>query len=210
MFLFMSFSAKIQLRYFIIILVVIAVSVPIAWKYLMADYQKQRILCQLAPESDPLGFGYQQNQGKISIGSGGLWGQGLFKGPRVAHRNVVPVQESDFILSVAGEELGFIGCSLIMVLLLALLFRTLYIAYIAGETLGSYICFGFFAMILSQTIFNLGMCLSILPVIGVTLPFFSAGGSSAACLYLGIGLVQSIFLRKDDTSSENHISDVIR
>lgn len=200
MFLFMSFAAGIQLRYFIATFVLLIFSIPILWKYVLAEYQKQRLISQLNPESDPLGMGFQQMQGKLSIASGRIFGQGYFNGPRVGFgkKGVVPVQQSDFIFSVAGEELGFIGCILVIALLLFLLLRTFRIAYKSSDNLGCYICFGFIGMVASQAIFNLGMCLSILPVMGVTLPFFSAGGSSAACLYLGLGLVQSVYMQKDD------------
>lgn len=192
---FMTFIAGVQIRYFLWALVLGVLMLPIAWKYVLADYQKQRIMNQLNPESDPLNMGYQQIQGKLSIASGGLSGYGLSNGPRVAN-GAVPIQESDFIFSVVGEELGFIGCIALLLLLLFLLFRISIIAMKACDKLGVIMCFGFFGLILSQTVFNLGMCLSLLPVMGVTLPFFSAGGSSAACLYLGIGLVQSVFINK--------------
>lgn len=198
MFLAMSFAAGVQLRYFAAVFGLFLVAAPLAWKYVLADYQKNRLLIFMNPESDPLGNGLQQIQGKISIGSGGVWGQGLFEGPRVARHNV-PIQHSDFIFSVAGEELGFVGASLIIFLLLALLIITLYCARKSSDPLGTYICFGFFGMIASQAIFNIGMCLSLLPVMGVTLPFFSAGGSSTACLYLGFGLVQSVYMYKHDS-----------
>lgn len=198
MFIFMSFIAGVQLRYFAMLFTAIIVLLPFAWKYVLADYQKNRLISQFNPQSDPLGAGFQQIQGKISIGSGGVFGQGLFNGPRVG-RDIVPIQESDFIFSVAGEELGFLGCVLIILLLLALLLRTVFVARVSCDDLGKLICFGFFGMIASQMIFNLGMCLSLLPVMGVTLPFFSAGGSSAACLYLGLGLVQNVFVNHYDT-----------
>lgn len=194
----MSFMAGLPLRYFGALIVLGAIFMPIAWNFVLADYQKKRIITQMNPEGDPLNMGYQQIQGKLSIGSGGLFGTGLFKGPRVAN-NVVPIQESDFIFSVAGEELGFVGCVLIILLLLLLIFRIGFIARKCNDTIGSFICFGFIGLILSQTIFNLGMCLSLLPVMGVTLPFFSVGGSSAACLYLGIGILQNIYLSRNQT-----------
>lgn len=194
----MSFMAGLPLRYFGALVVLGAIFMPIAWNFVLADYQKKRIITQMNPEGDPLNMGYQQIQGKLSIGSGGLFGTGLFKGPRVAN-NVVPIQESDFIFSVAGEELGFVGCVLIILLLLLLIFRIGFIARKCNDTIGSFICFGFIGLILSQTIFNLGMCLSLLPVMGVTLPFFSVGGSSAACLYLGIGILQNIYLSRNQT-----------
>ena len=195
MFLAMSFAAGVQLRYFIGLIGAGLIAAPLAWQFVLEDYQKRRIINMMNPEADPLGDGLQQLQGKISIGSGRLWGQGLFQGPRVEN-NRVPLQHSDFIFSVAGEELGFIGCMLIIVLLFLLLLRLLYIARRSADDIGTYLCFGFFALIASQAIFNIGMCLSLLPVIGVTLPFFSAGGSSAACLYLGFGLVENVYMHR--------------
>lgn len=117
---------------------------PHLWNYVFAEYQKQRIINQINPEADPLNTGFQQIQGKISIGSGKIFGQGLFNGPRVGS-NSVPIQESDFIFSVAGEELGFIGCTLIILLLCLMLFRTLKTASMSSDCLGTYICFGFLA-----------------------------------------------------------------
>ena len=198
MFITMSLAAGVQLRYFAMLMGVILVALPIAWRYFMPEYQKQRIYALFNLDSDPdlrLNEGYQQWQGRISIGSGGFRGQGLFQGNRVAS-NVVSFQHSDYIFSVAGEELGFIGCSLIVVLLLLFMLKILHVAASARDELGRYVCYGFFGWIALQSIVNIGMCLTILPVMGVTLPFFSAGGSSAACLYLGFGLVQSDHMRR--------------
>lgn len=196
----MSFMAGLQLRYFLSIGAIGALLAPIAWNFVLADYQKKRILTQMNPEGDPLNMGYQQIQGKLSIGSGGIFGTGLFNGPRVAN-NAVPIQESDFIFSVAGEELGFIGCTIIILLLLLLILRIGFIAMKSNNLNGMLICFGFIGLIASQTFFNLGMCLSLLPVMGVTLPFFSVGGSSAACLYLGVGILQNIYLNRNQTKN---------
>ncbi len=201
----MTFMAGLPIKYFVFSLVLFVLSLPIMWNFVLADYQKKRILTQTNPEADPLNMGYQQIQGKLSIGSGGIFGYGLFKGPRVAN-GVVPVQESDFIFSAAGEELGFIGCLAILVLILILVFRIGFIARICGDDIGSFICFGMMGLIISQTIFNIGMCLSLLPVMGVTLPFFSVGGSSAACLYLGIGIVESVYLNRECTKKISDIS----
>lgn len=195
------FMAGLKLRYFAILGALGALMAPVFWHFVLADYQKKRLITQLNPEADPLNMGYQQIQGKLSIGSGGVFGTGLFNGPRVAN-NVVPIQESDFIFSVSGEELGFLGCAFIIVLLLCMIFRIGFISQRAGNKVGSMICFGFIGLILSQTVFNLGMCLSLLPVMGVTLPFFSVGGSSAACLYLGMGIIQSIYLTRDETKKK--------
>jgi rod shape determining protein RodA len=198
MFLAMSFGAGVQLRYFAAVFSGIAVAFPLAWKYMLKDYQKSRLTSFLHPENNPLGDGYQQYRGMISIGSGQFWGRGLFNSPRVKN-GIVPVQQSDFIFSVAGDQLGFIGCTLIILLLLLLLLRTLRTARKSPDCLGSCICFGFFGMIAAQALFNLGMCLNLLPVMGVTLPFFSAGGSSAACLYLGFGLVLNVYMHRMNT-----------
>ncbi len=198
MFLAMSFGAGVQLRYFVIFFAGLAVAFPLAWKYVLKDYQKSRLTIFRNPGSDPLDKGLHQVQGQLSIGSGQFWGRGLFNSPRVKS-GVVPVQQSDFIFSVAGDQLGFIGCTLIILLLLLLLFKTLRIARKSPDCLGSCICFGFFGMIAAQTLFNLGMCLNLLPVMGVTLPFFSAGGSSAACLYLGFGLALNVYMHRTNT-----------
>lgn len=190
------FLSGLHIKYFVLLVFLLILVVPVLWKFVLVDYQKKRILTQFNPESDPLNMGYQQIQSMLSIGSGGVLGQGIFNGPRVAN-NVVPVQESDFIFSVAGEELGFIGCALILLLILILIFRISYISKISQEITGTYICFGFIGLISMQSIFNLGMCLSLLPVMGVTLPFMSVGGSSVVCLFLGIGIIQNIYINRN-------------
>ena len=202
MFLIMCYIAGINLRYFIILFFLIAASLPYVWNHVLAQYQKQRLLCQLNPEVDPLGMGFQQIQSKISIGSGKILGLGLFNGPRVSNGSV-PIQHSDFVFSVVGEELGFVGCLIAILLLMLLVFKTIKISNTSKDSLGSFICFGFLGIIVSQMIFNLGMCLSLLPVMGVTFPFFSAGGTSIACLYLGLGLVQSVCKNRENLKNIN-------
>lgn len=199
-FLSMSFSAGVKLRYFAILGGLVLVALPILWRFVMKDYQKARFVAVFNLENPTVQMedGYQQYQGRISIGSGGFEGQGLFQGSRVASRSV-PFQQSDYIFSVAGEELGFIGCSLIILLLFLFMLKVLHVAHTSRDDLGKYICFGFFGMIALQSITNIGMCLALLPAMGVTLPFFSAGGSSAACLYLGFGLVQSVYMRRKES-----------
>ncbi len=196
MFLAMAFGAGIQFRYFFALFAVIGAAFPLMWKYIMPDYQKMRMLAayQLDTTDDSLKDAiWQQQQARTSIGSGGLRGRGLFHAPRVASK-IVPEYDSDMIFSTAGEELGFLGCCLIILLLLFLLWRTLRIARKSPDLLGSSICMGFFGMIAAQMIFNIGMCVDLLPVMGVTLPFFSKGGSSAACIYFGIGLVENVHM----------------
>jgi rod shape determining protein RodA len=196
-FLVMCFMAGVEIRYFLILFGCVIALFPFAWKFIFSEYQKKRIIALFDLEKYALDIGFQQIQGKVSIGSGKIFGHGLFNGPRVNY-SIVPVQESDFILSVAGEELGFLGCILVILPLLILILRSFKIATKSYDDFGSYLVFGFFGLILFQSVFNIGMCLSILPVMGVTLPFFSSGGSSAACLYFGLGIVQSVFSRRKD------------
>ncbi len=198
MFLSMSFAAGVQLRYFLLMLAAVGGAVPLLWTKVFNDDQKNRLLVLFSNDDAMMqSFGWQQYQGKVSVATGGLYGKGLFNGPRV-ERNIVPYQENDFIFTVAGEELGLIGCAavlLLFLLILAVIFRD---ALKAENTLGKMICIGFFSLIATQVVINLGMVLGVLPVIGITLPFFSSGGSSAACLYLGIGLVQSVRMHPTD------------
>lgn len=200
MFLVMSLAAGVRLRYFGILAFLAIISLPFLWRFVLDEYQKKRFLAvyNIDNEAMQLDEVYQQYQGRISIGSGGLTGEGLFHGTRVANQNV-PFQHSDFIFSVAGEELGFLGCVLIILLLFLFLLKILHVAHSARDDLGKFICYGFFGLIALQSVSNIGMCLAILPAMGVTLPFFSAGGSSAACLYLGFGLVQSVYMRRKES-----------
>lgn len=200
MFLTMSLSAGVKLRYFVILLGLVLAALPVLWKFFLPEYQKDRFIA-LFNLDDPyvqMNEGYQQYQGRISIGSGKLHGQGLFEGSRVAS-NSVPFQHSDYIFSVAGEELGFVGCAVLILLLFLFLMKILHVAHSSRDDMGKYICFGFFGLVALQSVWNIGMCLAILPVMGITLPFFSAGGSSAACLYMGFGLVQGVYMRRKES-----------
>lgn len=200
MFLTMSLSAGVKLRYFVILLGLVFAALPVLWKFFLPEYQKDRFIA-LFNLDDPyvqMNEGYQQYQGRISIGSGKLHGQGLFEGSRVAS-NSVPFQHSDYIFSVAGEELGFVGCAVLILLLFLFLMKILHVAHSSRDDMGKYICFGFFGLVALQSVWNIGMCLAILPVMGITLPFFSAGGSSAACLYMGFGLVQGVYMRRKES-----------
>lgn len=209
MFLIMSFAAGVQLRYFLILGGLALASVPLLWTRILNTDQKNRMMVLFGADDATLRtYGWQQYQGKVSIAAGGISGKGLFNGPRVA-ADVVPYQENDFIFTVAGEELGFVGCVGILLLLTLLLVRVLMIAARAANPLGKSICVGFFALVAVQVTVNLGMVLGLLPVIGITLPFFSSGGTSVACLYLGVGLVQSVKMHPElprGASLQLHIS----
>ena len=200
MFLSMSFAAGIQLRYFLILFALALLAIPLLWRFVLSEYQKLRFTAvyNLDDLSVMNNEGYQQYNARISIASGQFSGHGLYNGRRVSSQ-VVTFQHSDFIFSLAGEELGFIGCVAIIVTLLLLMLKILHTARSSRDDLGKYICFGYFGMIAIQSITNIGMCLALLPVMGVTLPFYSSGGSSAMCLYLGIGLLQSVYSRRKET-----------
>ena len=194
MFLVMTFAAGVQIRYFILACIAAAGAVPLMWTTIMNTEQKNRLTALFSSDETMFRtYGWQQYQGKVSIASGGLFGKGLFNGPRVA-RDIVPYQENDFIFTVAGEELGFIGCTVILTLFAWMLFRLLKNSARSGNALGKNICIGFFALTGVQILINLGMVLGILPVVGITLPFLSSGGSSVMCLYMGAGLVQSVYM----------------
>lgn len=202
MFFIMTFAAGVQLRYFIALFVAIIAAAPFLWTRIMNSDQQNRLLILFSNDDEMLQtYGWQQYQGKVSIASGGITGKGLFEGPRV-EKNMVPYQENDFIFTVAGEELGFIGCIAILLIFVLMIFKTLRTSRESCNLLGKNICIGFFSLIITQVVINLGMVLGLLPVVGITLPFFSSGGSSAACLYLGIGLVQSVHMHPTDGSEK--------
>lgn len=157
---------------------------------IIKGYQFQRIMAILTPEDPALAdTAYQQNKGSMAIGTGGLTGQGL-----TGEHIFVPNAWNDFIFAYLANALGFVGAALVLVLLFALCVRTLHTAAAAPDALGSLICTGIFAALFLQCVINLGMNLQVLPVIGVTLPFFSAGGSSVVMVYMSIGLVLSVGL----------------
>ena len=156
---------------------------------ILKGYQFKRILAVLTPDDPNLAdVAYQQNKGAMAIGTGGLTGQGLFDGEPI----FVPNAWNDFVFAYTANVLGFLGAAAVLVLLAALCLRTLNTARSAPDALGSHICVGVFAALFLQTVINLGMNLQVLPVIGVTLPFFSAGGSSALMMYLCVGIVLSV------------------
>ncbi len=199
--LILMFVAGIQARYFAILLTLVAIGVPVLWNVVMNDEHRNRILALFDLDGNAMtDYGYQQYQSKVSIASGGTTGYGIGKGYRTGI-GYVPEQENDFIFSVAGEEAGFFGTILILIILFILIIKVFLNATKARDELGSYICYGMFALLASQTVINIAMVLGMLPVIGITLPFFSAGGSSAMCLYFGIGLVQSVHMHNKNVDN---------
>ncbi len=170
--------------------VVVGIAAPFIFENL-ETYQQMRILAVYDPSLDPLGYGYHTIQSKIALGSGGLTGAGLYNGIQTQY-SILPEKQTDFIFSVCGEELGFVGCFFVILLEAAIILRLLYIARHAADHMGCFICVGLAAMLFMQAAENIGMCLGLLPVIGLTLPFFSYGGSSVLALCMSMGLAMSV------------------
>ena len=157
-------------------------------------YMKDRFLTLFDHNMDPLGIGWQQTRSLLALGGGKLTGQGLFNGTQTQSASAwsLPARHTDFIFSVIGEELGLLGCLLTILLLAAIIFRCVLIARHAQTKTDMYICVGVAAMLIFQTISNIGMCLFVMPVIGLTLPFISYGGSSIVTLFAAMGMVSGI------------------
>lgn len=187
----MLFVAGIGVKYIIGGGLAVAAICPLAWMFLLKDYQKDRIINLFVPENDPTGAGYHVLQSKLAVGSGRIFGTGLYKGPSQLN-NLLPERHTDFIYSAICEELGFVGGILVVVIMSAIIIRCIYIGMNAKNSLGTYMCIGVAAMLLFQTFENIGMCIGIFPITGITLPFFSYGGSSLLTTLLAIGLVMSV------------------
>ena len=141
---------------------------------------------------DPLGTGLQQTRGMLALGSGGLFGQGLFQGIQTQSSDSLPFRYTDFIFCVCGEELGMVGCMVVIVLEFLVVYRCFQTARVAKSSMDALICVGFGTMLIFQTVENIGMCLFVMPVIGLTLPFFSYGGSSILSLFAAMGIVSGV------------------
>lgn len=185
---FMLFSAGLSLWYFALVAVVGIIAFPFVWNY-MPSYQQQRILVGFNPDLDPLDKGWQAIASRNCIIAGGFRGAGYDGGSR--YFSLVHGQ-SDFLFSVMAEKFGFIGTFSYIVLMVVLVLRILAVARNARKGYASYICMGMAGMLIAQAAENIGMCLAMLPVVGITLPFFSYGGSSMLSMYICMGVVQSI------------------
>jgi rod shape determining protein RodA len=163
--------------------------------HLLKSYQVSRLTSFLHPSADPRGTGYSAAQAKIAIGSGGLFGQGLFHGQLIAG-NFVPEQHTDFIFAVAGEELGFAGTVVIICLLAVVLVRALRIAARADDQFGMLVASGIAIWFAVQSFINIGMTVGIMPVTGLPLPFVSYGGSAMFADMIAIGVLQAVHRRR--------------
>ncbi|GAB4216205.1 MAG: rod shape-determining protein RodA [Synechococcales cyanobacterium] len=162
----------------------------VAWG-ILKPYQKARLVIFMDPAQDPLGSGYHLIQSKIAIGAGGLWGRGLMQGTQT-QLDFIPEQHTDFIFSAIGEELGFVGAGVVLLLLWFLCLRLVILAQTARDNFGSLIAMGVLAMILFQSLVNIGMTIGLAPITGIPLPFLSYGRSAILTNFLALGLVESV------------------
>ena len=160
---------------------------------LLQEYQVDRLTSFINPDEDVSASAYNANQARIAIGGGGLDGYGLFEGPQT-QGNFVPVNESDFIFTVAGEELGFLGSALLITLMAVILWRAVFIAWKADDLYGRLVATGVAAWLAFQMFENIGMTLGIMPITGIPLPFVSAGGTSMMATWIALGLLQTVRL----------------
>ena len=166
-----------------------ALSTPVLWHF-MHQYQRERVLTFLNPERDPLGSGYHIIQSKIAIGSGGLFGKGWLHGTQ-SHLQFLPAHATDFIFAVTGEELGFIGCAIMLTLFLAIFGRSLYLSSRAQDTFTRLLSGSLSLTFIISALINIGMVVGMLPVVGVPLPLVSYGGSSMVTIMAGFGIIMS-------------------
>ena len=187
----MLFMAGISWKYISAAVVLVLAAIPLLWFKFFSDYQKQRFLVIVKPDEYP-DVAYQQNRGLTAISNGGFLGQGFGKGT-YTQAGSVPVSESDMIYTVVCEEFGWLGGVIALALIIFVIIHIIRTGKKSADWATTLMCYGLGAMIGSQTIINIAMCLRVGPVIGITLPFFSAGGSASLCLYVGLGLAFSAY-----------------
>lgn len=207
MFAMMAMCAGVHWGWFAAAGGVVAVAAPIAWMAnIVPDYMKERIISLFDHSIDPEGLDprYQIVRSLRSLNGGGLTGQGLFNGNRT-QVGALPAQHTDFVFSAIGEELGFLGCMLTVVLLALIIIRCIWVGMKSKDFLRRMICFGVAATLIFQSLMNLGMNVELLPIIGLTLPFVSYGGSSIVSLFAMMGLVSGVFARPEPKPHERYI-----
>jgi rod shape determining protein RodA len=173
----------------------VAAAAPLIWQFVLEGYQRQRILTLFDPQSDPLGAGWNIIQSTTAIGSGGLFGKGLFQGSQ-SYLEFLPEARTDFIVAVLGEELGFVGVAFLLLMYLLIIARGLWLASQAGSTFGRLLAGAFVLTFFVYVFVNVAMVSGILPVVGVPLPLVSYGGTSAITLMAGFGVIMSVRTHK--------------
>lgn len=184
----------------------LTVAAPVIWTNFLTERQQNRIKVLFDPQIDPLGMDerYHILRSQLSLNGGGLIGQGLFNGNRT-QTGALFAQHTDFIFSAIGEELGFMGCLLVLVLLVAIISRCIHVGNKSQDYMRRMLCFGVAAALIFQMVVNVGMCIGVVPVIGLTLPFISYGGSSIVSLYAMVGFVSGVHARPARQSHERYI-----
>ena len=190
-----AYVAGLPTRILAVAAIVAVLAAPVAWKFVLKDYQRQRVLTFVDPSKDTRGAGYQQIQARITTGSGGLWGKGFMKGTQGQLR-FLPVAHNDFIFSVWGEEQGFAGVIVALGLYLFVIIRSLDAARLAKDRLGAYLVLGILAGFTFQVLYNISMSAGLAPVKGLTLPLMSYGGSSLIATLAGFGLILNVRMRR--------------
>lgn len=205
MVIFMMMAAGVSWKYFTAAFSAALVASPIAYFFILNDQHRERIISMFDIDADIQGIGWQQYRGRLALANGGFFGQGYMKGTLTQMGKAgVPEGHNDFIFVTIGEELGFLGCLVVLILLTAICIRCLRVAALSVKQEGKFIAIGIFAMLFAQTVINIGMCTSITPVIGITLPFFSAGGTSLLCLFIGVGLVVNVYTHRNSRTINLH------
>ena len=194
----MVIAAGIDKRYIIATIILVVVSVPLIYNFILPEHAKQRIDIFLNPESDPRGSGYNIIQSKLAIGAGGLTGMGLLKGNQTQLGYLYP-KSTDFIFAVIGEEMGFIVAAAVVILYVLLITKSLYVAKTAKDETGSLIATGITGIFLFHFVENIGMVMGLLPITGVPLPFISYGGSSLITNFVLVGILLNISSKRQKT-----------
>ncbi len=188
------FLAGLRWQYVVAILVVVALVIPVGYIF-MKDYQKARLVSFVNPGSDPKGSGYQVIQSQIAVGSGALWGRGVTRGSQTQN-GFLPVPHTDFIFSAFAEEHGFVSVVVVLGLYFLLLMQIVQNAQLAPDRAGMYVCMGIAALLLFHILVNVGMVVGRMPVTGIPLPLMSFGGSNILSMFLMLGLVNNVRLRR--------------
>lgn len=202
-FVFMAWASGVKVRWFILVGGGLILAAVILWLFVLPDtkwwndYRIMRFRVVLDHDLDPMNKGYQQTRSLLAIGSGQLFGQGYLQGPytQSTSPSTLPARQTDFIFAVCGEELGLVGCILLLLVLGSVVLRCIWVGRHASTPFDAYVCMGVAGMLLVQIALNVGMCLFVLPVMGLTLPFISYGGSSIITLFAAMGLVSSVKAR---------------
>ena len=190
-----AFVAGMPMRYVYTMVILAVLAAPIAYKFGLQDYQRERISTFLDPAQDPRGAGYQQIQARITVGTGGVWGKGIMEGTQGQLR-FLPVAHTDFIFSAFAEEHGFVGVVVVLGMYFLLIMQIVQNAQTAPDRSGMYICMGVAALLLFHLLVNVGMVVGSMPVTGIPLPLFSYGGSNVFSLFMMLGLVNNVRLRR--------------